>query len=247
MLRDAAAGMTFLAGRGIVHRDLALRNLLVGTQDGRYVVKVADFGLSKQTSADSYYMSTQKKLPVRWTSPEALDFGKFSEKSDVWSYGVVTWEVYAGGAIPYAAMTNQEVHTEVKQGFRLSFEHTRASETLGDFIVEKCWATGPNDRPTFTEVLSVVGDLTKEALGDSSDDSEDRNDNDTARGGDETYTMTPGAAYQEDTYMKTPSGREDHYVADIPADTSSSGTPNGAYVEQLPTGEEDDEDDEIDS
>ncbi|XP_009459411.1 PREDICTED: ephrin type-B receptor 3-like [Nipponia nippon] len=110
MLRGIAAGMRYLAETGFVHRDLAARNILV---DAQLVCKVSDFGLSRaleeESSADPTYTSSLGgKIPIRWTAPEAIAFRKFTSASDVWSYGIVMWEVMSFGERPYWDMSNQD-------------------------------------------------------------------------------------------------------------------------------------------
>ncbi|XP_026686010.1 tyrosine-protein kinase transmembrane receptor Ror-like [Diaphorina citri] len=104
---QVAAGMAYLCSHHYVHRDLAARNCLVG--DG-LTVKISDFGLSRDVYASDYYRIQSKSLlPVRWMPPESILYGKFTTESDVWSYGVVLWEVYSYGLQPYYGYSNQEV------------------------------------------------------------------------------------------------------------------------------------------
>ncbi|XP_010779902.1 ephrin type-B receptor 3-like, partial [Notothenia coriiceps] len=109
MLRGIAAGMKYLSDMNYVHRDLAARNILVNSN---LVCKVSDFGLSRfldDTSADATYTSSLGgKIPIRWTAPEAIAFRKFTSASDVWSYGIVMWEVVSYGERPYWDMSNQD-------------------------------------------------------------------------------------------------------------------------------------------
>ncbi|NXX84533.1 EPHA8 protein, partial [Urocolius indicus] len=107
MLRGIGAGMRYLADLGYVHRDLAARNILVNSN---LVCKVSDFGLSRilEDDPDAAYTTTVC-IPIRWTAPEAIAYRKFSSASDVWSYGVVMWEVLAYGERPYWNMTNRDV------------------------------------------------------------------------------------------------------------------------------------------
>ncbi|MEQ2160989.1 hypothetical protein GOODEAATRI_005022 [Goodea atripinnis] len=100
MLRGIAVGMTYLSDMGYVHRDLAARNILV---DDNLVCKVSDFGMSRvlEDDSESSYTATGGKIPIRWTAPEAIAYGKFSSASDVWSYAIVMWEVMSYGERPY--------------------------------------------------------------------------------------------------------------------------------------------------
>ncbi|XP_012514842.1 PREDICTED: ephrin type-A receptor 7-like, partial [Propithecus coquereli] len=107
MLRGIAAGMRYLADMGYVHRDLAARNILVNSN---LVCKVSDFGLSRviEDDPEAVYTTTGGKIPVRWTAPEAIQYRKFTSASDVWSYGIVMWEVMSYGERPYWDMSNQD-------------------------------------------------------------------------------------------------------------------------------------------
>ena len=104
MMRGIAYGMQYLAEMSFVHRDLAARNVLVNSQ---LVCKIADFGLSREISAEGNaidggaYTTRGGKIPVRWTAPEAIAFRKFTSASDVWSFGIVMWEVMSYGERPY--------------------------------------------------------------------------------------------------------------------------------------------------
>ena len=103
---QVAEGMAFLESHGFVHRDLAARNVLVG--DG-FVVKIADFGLSRVLEEDIYEAHEGARFPIKWTAPEACLQNKFSIKSDVWSFGILLTEIVTFGRIPYPGMTNAEV------------------------------------------------------------------------------------------------------------------------------------------
>jgi serine/threonine protein kinase len=121
MSKHAAAGMIYISEyKQFVHRDLALRNLLVTSKEGKYVVKVADLGLSRSTSEKGFYQSQDAVFPVKWTAPESIQYRKFTSKSDVWSFGIVLWEIYSFGATPYPGMNNEQTADQVQRGYRLS-------------------------------------------------------------------------------------------------------------------------------
>ncbi|RMB89691.1 hypothetical protein DUI87_33888 [Hirundo rustica rustica] len=118
MLRGIAAGMKYLANMNYVHRDLAARNILVNSN---LVCKVSDFGLSRvlEDDPEATYTTSGGKIPIRWTAPEAISYRKFTSASDVWSYGIVMWEVMSYGERPYWELSNHEVMKAINEGFRL--------------------------------------------------------------------------------------------------------------------------------
>ncbi|KAJ7385105.1 hypothetical protein OS493_017473 [Desmophyllum pertusum] len=111
-----ARGMSYLSEKGLVHRDLAARNVLVG--HGK-ALKIADFGLMRQVYHEVYEVQKQKKLPVKWMAPESLYKQIFTSKSDVWSYGVVMWEIATVGGTPYPLLGNAELMRRLKTGYRM--------------------------------------------------------------------------------------------------------------------------------
>src|SRR4051794_33596128 len=111
-------GLHFLEENKIVHRDISLRNFLVRHQDEEpYFVKVSDFGLSR-TMDSEYYKENESTLPVKWTAPESLQYNKFTIKGDVWSFGIMLWELFSRGKKPYYQFSNKETIEKVIAGYR---------------------------------------------------------------------------------------------------------------------------------
>ncbi|XP_077167996.1 ephrin type-A receptor 8 isoform X2 [Paroedura picta] len=156
MLRGISAGMCYLSELGYVHRDLAARNILV---NGNLVCKVSDFGLSRvlENNPDAAYTTTGGKIPIRWTAPEAITYRKFSSASDVWSFGVVMWEVLAYGERPYWNMTNRDVIQSVEEGYRLPAP--MGCPTALHQLMLDCWQKDRSDRPRFSQIVGVLDKL----------------------------------------------------------------------------------------
>ncbi|NWW32021.1 EPHA8 protein, partial [Panurus biarmicus] len=156
MLRGIGAGMRYLSDLGYVHRDLAARNILVNSN---LVCKVSDFGLSRilEDDPDAAYTTTGGKIPIRWTAPEAIAFRKFSSASDVWSYGIVMWEVLAYGERPYWNMTNRDVINSVEEGYRLPAP-MGCPTTLHQLMLD-CWQKERSERPRFSQIVSILDKL----------------------------------------------------------------------------------------
>uniref|UniRef100_A0A8D0LB24 receptor protein-tyrosine kinase n=1 Tax=Sphenodon punctatus TaxID=8508 RepID=A0A8D0LB24_SPHPU len=156
MLRGISAGMRYLSDLGYVHRDLAARNILVNSN---LVCKVSDFGLSRilEDNPDAAYTTTGGKIPIRWTAPEAIMNHKFSSASDVWSYGVVMWEVLAYGEQPYWNMTNNDVINSVEEGYRLPAP-MGCPMALHQLMLD-CWQKDRNERPCFSEIVGILDKL----------------------------------------------------------------------------------------
>nr|XP_046262395.1 tyrosine-protein kinase BTK isoform X2 [Scatophagus argus] len=154
MCKDVSEGMAYLEMKQYIHRDLAARNCLV---DGNGTVKVTDFGLSRYVLDDEYTSSAGSKFPVRWSPPEVLLYCKFSSKSDIWAYGVLMWEVYTLGRLPYERLNNTEIVEQVSRGLRL-FRPQLANEKVYS-IMTSCWLDKPDERPSFEELAGTVQDL----------------------------------------------------------------------------------------
>lgn len=146
MASQIAYGMAYLEQVKLIHRDLAARNILVGENR---IVKVADFGLARVIEDSEYTARQGAKFPIKWTAPEAAMYGKFSIKSDVWSYGILLYELVTHGSIPYAGMHNKEVIEQVQRGYRIP---RPTNCDCPDAVYKKmrdCWHTDPDKRPTF--------------------------------------------------------------------------------------------------
>lgn len=144
MATQISAGMSFIERGRYVHRDLAARNILVGDNN---VCKIADFGLARFITETEYEARPGAKFPIKWTAPEAANFSKFTIKSDVWSFGIVLYEIITKGGTPYPDMTNQEVLERIEKGYRMP--QPPNCENKYYEIMKKCWSTDPNKRPTF--------------------------------------------------------------------------------------------------
>ncbi|XP_027881587.1 ephrin type-A receptor 5 [Xiphophorus couchianus] len=153
MLRGIASGMRYLSDMGYVHRDLAARNILVNSN---LVCKVSDFGLSRvlEDDAEAAYTTRGGKIPIRWTAPEAIAYRKFTSASDVWSYGIVMWEVMSYGERPYWDMSNQDVIKAVEESYRLPGPMD-CPEALYHLMMD-CWQRERSSRPKFDEIVCLL-------------------------------------------------------------------------------------------
>ncbi|KAJ3587408.1 hypothetical protein NHX12_011005 [Muraenolepis orangiensis] len=154
MCKDVAEGMAYLESSQYLHRDLAARNCLV---DSNGTVKVTDFGLSRYVLDDEYTSSEGSKFPVRWSPPEVLLYRKFSSKSDIWAYGILMWEIYTLGRLPYDRLSNQEIVEQVSRGMRL-YRPQLANDKVYS-IMTSCWTEKADERPIFQELALNVQDL----------------------------------------------------------------------------------------
>ncbi len=139
-------GMDYLSKQRYVHRDLAARNCLL---DSSLFVKIADFGLSRDIYENDYYRigSNVCKLPIKWMSPESIEKLIFNTETDVWSYGVLVWELFTRGTTPYTQIDNNYIFHHLKQGNRLP-KPKYCPKTIHSILL-KCWSQNPKSRPSF--------------------------------------------------------------------------------------------------
>ncbi|KRZ78829.1 Tyrosine-protein kinase Fyn, partial [Trichinella papuae] len=157
MCAQIANGMAYLEEHRMVHRDLAARNILVGDKIADVpTVKVADFGLARVIQDDEYNARTGAKFPIKWTAPEAALYGTFTIKSDVWSYGILLYELITKGQTPYPGMQNREVIEQVERGYRMPRPRDCA-EAMYEVMLQT-WDATPENRPTFEYLYHFFDD-----------------------------------------------------------------------------------------
>ncbi|XP_078273567.1 hepatocyte growth factor receptor isoform X2 [Rhinoraja longicauda] len=157
-------GMEYLASKKFVHRDLAARNCML---DENHTVKVADFGLARDIYEKEYYSINNKsgaKLPVKWMALESLQTQKFTTKSDVWSFGVLLWELMTRGAPPYPDVDSFDVTVYLLQGRRL-LQPEYCPDSLYAVMLQ-CWHPKHEIRPTFSEIVSKLSSIISTFTGD---------------------------------------------------------------------------------
>ncbi|XP_020291800.1 tyrosine-protein kinase Fer isoform X1 [Pseudomyrmex gracilis] len=153
MCKDAAAGMSYLESKYCIHRDLAARNCLVGHE---CIVKISDFGMSREE--EEYIVSDgMKQIPIKWTAPEALNFGKYTSLCDVWSYGILMWEIFSKGGNPYSGMSNSQAREKIDAGYRMPAPEGTPEEIYR--LMLRCWEYEPEKRPHFDQIYNALETL----------------------------------------------------------------------------------------
>ena len=149
-----ACGMMYLQSKKFVHRDLAARNILLSS---KFQTKISDFGLSRVVGEKDYYRATKGgRWPVKWYAPECINYGTFTHASDVWSFGVVLWEMYSFGQMPYEGKTGVQTLEYIEQGNRLAMPERATNDVYG--IMLECWKYKAEERLTFQDLFSLFSD-----------------------------------------------------------------------------------------
>ncbi|XP_026122836.1 activated CDC42 kinase 1 [Carassius auratus] len=151
-----AAGMEYLESRRFIHRDLAARNVLLASKE---LVKIGDFGLMRGLGPDrdQYIMTAHKRIPFAWCAPESLRVGTFSHASDVWMFGVTLWEMFTYCEEPWLGLSGRQILYRVeREGERLDRPSDCPQELYS--VMLKCWACSPADRPTFSQLTTLVAE-----------------------------------------------------------------------------------------
>lgn len=154
-----AKGMKYLADQNVVHRDLAARNILI---DEHFNLKISDFGLTREYGMgdDSYQSKIAVAVPLAWMAIESFN-GSYSTKSDVWSYGVVLWEIMARGLVPWAGVNTNDIPSLVRKGERLQSPSPIIPEEVY-MLARRCWHSDPAARPSFSDLVKEIEAILRE-------------------------------------------------------------------------------------
>uniref|UniRef100_A0A8C7H127 Tyrosine-protein kinase receptor n=1 Tax=Oncorhynchus kisutch TaxID=8019 RepID=A0A8C7H127_ONCKI len=153
--RDIAQGCHYLEENQFIHRDIAARNCLLTTKGQGRVAKIGDFGMARDIYRASYYRKGGRAmLPVKWMPPEAFMEGIFTSKTDTWSFGVLLWEIFSLGYMPYPSRSNQEVLEFVTSGGRMDPPKNCPGPVYR--IMTQSWQHQPEDRPNFSTILERI-------------------------------------------------------------------------------------------
>ncbi|XP_030628021.1 protein tyrosine kinase 2 beta, b [Chanos chanos] len=146
--------LVYLEGLNMVHRDIAVRNVLVATPE---CVKLGDFGLSRYIEDEEYYKASVTRLPIKWMAPESINFRRFTSASDVWMFAVCMWEILSRGQQPFFWLENRDVINQLEQGIRLP-KPEKCPPALYS-LMTRCWSYDPRERPSFTELVCKISDV----------------------------------------------------------------------------------------
>ncbi|KAM6902174.1 tyrosine-protein kinase ABL1 isoform 1-T1 [Xenentodon cancila] len=158
MATQISSAMEYLEKKNFIHRDLAARNCLVGEN---HLVKVADFGLSRLMTGDTYTAHAGAKFPIKWTAPESLAYNKFSIKSDVWAFGVLLWEIATYGMSPYPGIDLSQVYELLERDYRMDRPEGCPEKVYE--LMTACWRWNPAERPSFAETHQAFETMFQES------------------------------------------------------------------------------------
>ncbi|CAJ1070341.1 tyrosine-protein kinase ABL1 isoform X2 [Xyrichtys novacula] len=158
MATQISSAMEYLEKKNFIHRDLAARNCLVGEN---HLVKVADFGLSRLMTGDTYTAHAGAKFPIKWTAPESLAYNKFSIKSDVWAFGVLLWEIATYGMSPYPGIDLSQVYELLEKEYRMDRPEGCPEKVYE--LMRACWRWNPLERPSFAETHQAFETMFQES------------------------------------------------------------------------------------
>uniref|UniRef100_A0A8D3DLL2 non-specific protein-tyrosine kinase n=1 Tax=Scophthalmus maximus TaxID=52904 RepID=A0A8D3DLL2_SCOMX len=148
--------LVYLEGVNVVHRDIAVRNVLVASP---VCVKLGDFGLSRYIEDEEYYKASVTRLPIKWMAPESINFRRFTTASDVWMFAVCLWEIMSQGQQPFFWLENRDVINQLEQGIRLPKPENCPPALYS--LMTRCWSYDPRERPNFTELVVKISDVHK--------------------------------------------------------------------------------------
>ncbi|KAM4522284.1 protein tyrosine kinase 2 beta, b isoform 1-T4 [Odontesthes bonariensis] len=148
--------LVYLEGLSMVHRDIAVRNVLVASPD---CVKLGDFGLSRYIEDEEYYKASVTRLPIKWMAPESINFRRFTSASDVWMFAVCVWEIMSRGQQPFFWLENRDVINQLEQGIRLPKPDNCPPALYS--LMTRCWSYDHRERPSFTELALKISDVQK--------------------------------------------------------------------------------------
>lgn len=150
-----STALSYLESKKYVHRDIAARNVLVSAHT---CVKLADFGLSRWMGQDqSYYRASKGKLPIKWMSPESINFRRFTTASDVWMFGVCIWEILMLGVKPFQGVKNNDVIGKIENGERLALPPNCPPRLYS--LMSQCWSYEPSKRPSFKDIKEILQEI----------------------------------------------------------------------------------------
>ncbi|XP_038056137.1 angiopoietin-1 receptor-like [Patiria miniata] len=150
---DVAKGMKHLAISGVIHRDLAARNVLLGEN---LTAKVSDFGLSR--GEDVYVQTSKKRVPTRWLSIESMMYQTYTTQSDVWSFGILLWEIASLGGTPYPSIETKSLAGKLRERYRMA-KPSNCDEEIYT-LMQRCWDKDPKSRPTFSDLTLILKRMT---------------------------------------------------------------------------------------